>query len=48
MFKDLPWEKKEKLYIIVLFFSMFANIFSIGCLIYVYRAISAEMAVAGL
>ena len=48
MFKNLPWEKKEKLYIALLAFSVFTNMVSLGCIIYIYRAMSAEMAVVGL
>ena len=48
MSKNIPWEKKEKLYIALLAFSVFTNMVSLGCIIYIYRAMSAEMAVVGL
>lgn len=48
MSKQITWEKKEKLYIALLAFSVFTNMVSLGCIIYIHRAMSAEMAVAGL
>ena len=44
-FKDLPWKKKEKLYIIVLVISMLINIFATACFIYTYKIIFNCMAI---
>lgn len=48
MFKNLPWEKKEKPYIAFFAFSVFTNMVSLGCIIFIYRAMSAGMALVGL
>lgn len=48
MFENLPWEKKEKIYITVLIISMTVNIISTACLIFAYRALTLSMEAMGI
>ena len=44
-FKDIPWEKKEKIYIIVLVISILTNVFCAISFIYTYKIIADCMTV---